>query len=94
MTTALDVAELLGQRYHFISSTADQLGQRGVGILIKKQLTHCISSTRNVSNRILSVTLTGNQRIIIVTEYAAEAASSEAKDNLYNGLPSFLVSIP
>lgn len=59
----------------------------GVGLLVSKDLVKCVSGSKRISDRIISVTFNGNPRVVITVVYApTESAEDDDKDSFYDDL--------
>ena len=71
----------------FIHNSASKSRQGGVGLLVAKHLTKCINGTKCISDRIISVTLNGNPKLVVTVAYApTEMADTDDKDEFYKTL--------
>ena len=67
------------------STSKDRVG--GVGLLVSKDLVKCVSGSKRISDRIISVTFNGNPRVVITVVYApTESAEDDDKDSFYDDL--------
>ena len=81
--------------YHFIYSTATERYQGGIGLLITDKIAKIILHIKNISNRILLVTIICNPKITIICTYApTEEASATYKDTSYNHLTDCIRDFP
>jgi len=74
-----------------IYSSASNMRQGGVGLLMSKEIHKCLQSIESISDRILTATFYGNPQLTVTTTYApTECASSADKDRFYESLSDHL----
>ncbi|XP_066917222.1 craniofacial development protein 2-like [Clytia hemisphaerica] len=71
----------------FFYNSASQSRVGGVGLLVSKNFVKCVTGSKFISDRIISVTFNGNPRLVITVAYApTEGADTDLKDIFYGDL--------